>query len=348
MQVRRARRRHGRLHVGQQERQPLELADGRPNCWRSWLYDDREVERRLGQPGRRGGDAEAAGVQRGQRDRHALPRLADHPAGVDERAVEAHLADRVAGEAHLALGRAERDAVGVGRDHQAGQALLGCVARADEGGVEVGVPARGRSTPWCPSRGTPSRPPRAWPGSDRGHVRAGLGLGQAVGAELVAAEHVRQQRRLLLSVPNCATRVAGQGVHGDPDGDAHPGRRDLLHHLQVDLVRLPATAELLGVRQGQQPGLARAARRCRGGTPPAASAAEASGASCSAQISRVRSMRSAPSSVGIRRSAGMPAMILQMVRQYRSVPSCDAVAAAGTIASWPARRRLDSSTCSTA
>ena len=60
-----------------------------------------------------------------------------------------------------------------------------------------------------------------------------------------------------------------------PDADAHPGAGDLLQRLQVDLVRLLAAAELLGVRQRQQPGLAEQpedvarerARRLVGGRP---------------------------------------------------------------------------------
>ena len=45
-----------------------------------------------------------------------------------------------------------------------------------------------------------------------------------------------------------------QAVHADRDRDGGPPRRDLLEHLQVDLVGLPAAAPLLGLRQAQQPG----------------------------------------------------------------------------------------------
>ena len=41
------------------------------------------VERGLGDPDRHRGDAEPAGIQRGERDLQALPLIADQPVGVD-------------------------------------------------------------------------------------------------------------------------------------------------------------------------------------------------------------------------------------------------------------------------
>ena len=91
---------------------------------------------------------------------------------------------------------------------------------------------------------------------DRRDVRSGLRLGQRVGAELFAAEHARQPGARCSSVPKRASADDGQRVHRDVDADAHPDDRDLLEHLEVDLVRLSATAVLLVERQRQQPGLA--------------------------------------------------------------------------------------------
>ena len=65
--------------------------------------------------------------------------------------------------------------------------------------------------------------------------------------------------------------VAGERVDRDADGDRHPGRGDLLDDLEVDLVRLVGPAELLGVGQREQPGLAERAegveRELRGWSP---------------------------------------------------------------------------------
>ena len=45
-------------------------------------------------------------------------------------------------------------------------------------------------------------------------------------------------------------------MHADAEADGEPAGRQLLHDLQVDLVRLPAPAVLLGVGQAEQPGAA--------------------------------------------------------------------------------------------
>ena len=53
-----------------------------------------------------------------------------------------------------------------------------------------------------------------------------------------------------------ASRLRGVEVGGPCAGERHrgPARRDLLEHLQVDLVRLVAAAPLGGLGQAQQPG----------------------------------------------------------------------------------------------
>jgi hypothetical protein len=45
-----------------------------------------------------------------------------------------------------------------------------------------------------------------------------------------------------------------QGMHTHADGDTCPDSRDLFEDLQIDLVRLTATAVLDWIRQTQQPG----------------------------------------------------------------------------------------------
>jgi hypothetical protein len=45
-------------------------------------------------------------------------------------------------------------------------------------------------------------------------------------------------------------------VHAGRHGHGRPARRELLEHLQVDLVRLAPAADLLGVGQPEQPRLA--------------------------------------------------------------------------------------------
>ncbi len=217
---------------------------------------------------------------------------------VDLDPLEVHLAHGVAVQAHLLLGRAERDALGVARHDEAGQPAGAVVGGADEGRVEVGVagvrdPGLGALERVC--RGVGVVVGRR-PGAHRGDVGAGAALGQAVGAELVAGEHRREQGLLLRVGAELGHGVAGEGVDRDADGDAHPGRGDLLDDLEVDLVGLAAAAELLGVGQRQQAGAAERAEGVDaagpGSWPRARSASSTRGRSSLSQISRVRSMRS--------------------------------------------------------
>ena len=89
-------------------------------------------------------------------------------------------------------------------------------------------------------------------GADAADVGAGLRLGEAVGAEPVAAQHPRQPLGLELVAAVGVDDVRGQAVHADADTDARPRGGDLLDDLEVDLVGLPAAAVLLGEGQAQQ------------------------------------------------------------------------------------------------
>ncbi len=139
--------------------------------------------------------------------------------------------------------------------HQEAGDALRAFAGAGEQVVEVGDPAVGD--------------PRLRPGDavpavgcgglarQGGGVRAGLRFGQAVGADRGCRRACPgSQRCCLLVGAEREQGMAGQAVHADRDGDGGPARRDLLEHLQVDLVGLAAAAPLLGVRQAQQPRLA--------------------------------------------------------------------------------------------
>jgi hypothetical protein len=101
-----------------------------------------------------------------------------------------------------------------------------------------------------------------------GGQRRGVGatgrLGEAVRAEQLAAEHVRQEP-LALRV-RCRTwrRVAGQRVHRDRLRHAQPTGREDLQDLQVHLVGLGAAAVLLGIGQAEQTGPAKGAQYVAG------------------------------------------------------------------------------------
>src|SRR5690606_9782919 len=76
---------------------------------------------------------------------------------------------------------------------------------------------------------------------------------QAVGAELLPAEQLREQLLLLGGAVRGQTEARQR-----MDTHAHRNRRpyagDLLQNLQVDLVRLPAAAEAFGVGEPEQSG----------------------------------------------------------------------------------------------
>jgi hypothetical protein len=82
-----------------------------------------------------------------------------------------------------------------------------------------------------------------------------VGLGEAVGAEQSAADHVGEQVAALLLGAELVDREAGEGVHADTERDARPAGGELLDHLEVDLVGLAAATDLLTERQAHQAGV---------------------------------------------------------------------------------------------
>ena len=95
-------------------------------------------------------------------------------------------------------------------------------------------------------------------GAQGGRVGSGVRLGEAVGAQQLAPEHLRQPGALLVGA-EAGQREAGQHVHGDADRDAGPDGGDLLQDLEIDLVRLARPAVLLGEGQPEQPAVAEGA-----------------------------------------------------------------------------------------
>ena len=76
---------------------------------------------------------------------------------------------------------------------------------------------------------------------------------------MVAGEHAGQEGLALSRAAEGRHREGGQGVDGDAHRHAHPGARNLLDDLEVDLVGLAPAAELLRVRKRQQAGAAQGA-----------------------------------------------------------------------------------------
>ena len=228
----------------------------RPNCWRSLAYEQARSRADCARPVAAAAIPRRPASRARQGDGHALPLGADAVRGVDAHVVVHHLAHGVAVQAHLAFRGAERQPGCVGRDDEAGQALAAVVGGAREGRVVVGV--AGVADPGLAAaqhvggRVAVAAALTDRAGRHRADVAAGLLLGQAVGAELLAREHAGEQGLLLGLGRERRHRVGRERVHRDPDGHAHPRRRDLLDDLEVDLVGLAVAAELLGVGEREQ------------------------------------------------------------------------------------------------
>ena len=107
VEVRRPGPLHLGRHVGEQELQPLELADRLAELLALPGVRHGVGERGLRDAGGDRGDAEPAGVEGRERDPHAVALVADALRGRDPGALEDHLGRDVAGQAHLLLGGAE-------------------------------------------------------------------------------------------------------------------------------------------------------------------------------------------------------------------------------------------------
>ena len=316
-EVRRAGALDVRRHVGEQELQPLELADRPAELLALTGVRDRVGERRLGDPGRDRGDAEPAGVERRERDLHARALLADELGGGDPGAVEDHLRGDVAGEAHLLLGRAEGHARGVARHDERRQAALGVVGGAGEQDVVVG--ARAVADPLLGAVHDVLVAVAHRPGADAADVGAGLRLGEAVGAEPVAAEHPRQ--------PLAAQVVAAVGVRRRSRSGRARSRRPRRSATRSRSPRPPAGRSRRAARRRRTPrGTAGSAgpdlpssRYAASGNSPRSSASCTCGASSLVAISRVSSSSASPtpsSSRGSSRSTVVPTRPM--------MPPCDA------------------------
>ena len=93
-------------------------------------------------------------------------------------------------------------------------------------------------------------------------------------------------------------------MHRDPDTHTHPGLGDLLQRLQIDLVRLVATAVLLRVRQTQHAGLPEQREQLAGELTGRLGGRRAGGQFLPGDLA-TRAMMSAPSLVGTKRSTVM-------------------------------------------
>ena len=241
---------------------PLERADGAAELLALLRVRRSGVQCRLREPDGAGGDAEPPGVEGGEGDREALALLADEALARDASTVEDHLRGAGGLRAHLALGCAEGHPGELARGEQARDAAGTLAAGTHHEVVEVRQPAvrdpglrAGDHVVVAVGRGARLQ---------RGGVGARLRLGQAVRAQQLPGEHVRQPGLLLLRGAVRRQREARQRVHGHADTDREPRVRDLLEHLQVDLVRLSAAAEPLVVGQREQTRLPQRSQRLPG------------------------------------------------------------------------------------
>ena len=234
--------------------------------------------------------------------RRPSPSSPSQPVGGDAYVVEAHRGGRRAGEAHLALRRVGGQALGVGRHEEAGDAVA-VVGGAGHHLVEVGVAAVGG--PGLRAVDDVGVAVAARRRTHRGGVGAGVRLGEAVGAEQLAAEHVGQP--LSPSAPRCRTR-RGRSTTGRARR-----RRRRPRTTRRRSPRAPGGRPRRAGRRRRPPrgraGTSRPAwpsmRKTSRGKVSVASASAERGASSLVASSRVRASRSRASSVGSWRRAVM-------------------------------------------
>src|SRR5262249_59619441 len=122
-------------------------------------------------------DADAAAVERGERDLEALPGLAEEGVGADLDAVEDDLHRRRAAQAHLVLGLAGRQAWRPLLHEEGAHALLALGPDDDQAGPVAARDPLLRAVE-APARGRPTRA-RA----QRSRVGAGVRLGEREAAD---------------------------------------------------------------------------------------------------------------------------------------------------------------------
>ncbi len=213
---------------------------------------DGHVECGLGETGGDCGDAEPAGVEGAEGDRQPLALCADEAVGVQHDAVPVHAGGRDRIQSHLSLRLAEGEAIRLARRQEGGDAVAaGACAREQD--VEAGLAAVGD-----PGLGPGDAVAALWTVDPLGaaaegrRVGPGLGLGEAVAADQLAAQHPRQPLAPLAVGAEVREREARHDMHAGRGGDRRPAGGELLEHLQIDLVRLASAALVLRVRQPEQ------------------------------------------------------------------------------------------------
>src|SRR3954447_8502780 len=232
----RARRLDLGLHVGQLVLDRLKAGDrpaeGRPLA----RVAGRQLQGGLRDADRLRGDPDAPRVERGQRDAHPLPGLAQ---ALARRVVEREVGGRGGVQAHLVLLARDGEALGAGAHHERADAVV--LAREDEerGGV------RAVRAPLLGAADAPAGRPRA----HGRRVRARAGLGQRERADLLAGGQRMDVRRAVFE----QRQRARAGVDGDGDADARVGARELLQHEDVAQEVRPRTALRLGHADAHEP-----------------------------------------------------------------------------------------------
>ena len=143
-------------------------------------------------------------------------------------------------QAELAVDLLGREAVGVGRDEEAGEPAMGLL------GVGLGEDERdlgdvAERDPHLLAADPPAAVDLLGPGAHRGGVRAGVGLGQAEAPERLARAQPRQPALLLLLGSPALDRAADErGLHRDDGAHRGVAAPDLLDDQPVAHVVEPA------------------------------------------------------------------------------------------------------------
>jgi hypothetical protein len=204
------------------------------------------------------GDSESPGIQGGEGKGESSALGTDQPFGPDLDIIEVHACRAGRVRAHLALGLCRGDSLRIARHEEATDPSCAIVGRAHHDAVEIGHAAMG--DPGLAAVDDVALAPLVRSSGECGRVTAGMRLGETVGAQSLPREHPGQPGSLLVVGTRGRHGETGERVDAHADAHGQPVSRDLLEHLEVYLVRLAASPELLGVWEGEQTRLAEGAQ----------------------------------------------------------------------------------------
>ena len=236
-------------HLGDHRLDELEAGDRNAELLPLGRVGHRRVDAPVADADAAGGDGVAAEIEGAHRDLEAVADLAEHRIVGNLDRVEGQRRGVGGAEPELAVDLLGREAVGVGRDEEAGEAAMR-LGRVGLGEDQRDVGDVAERDPHLLTADPPAAVDPLGPALHRGGVGAGVGLGQPEASEQIAAAESGQPALLLLLGSPALDRAADErGLDRDHRPRGAVGPADLLDDQGVGDVVEAAPAVLLGDRR---------------------------------------------------------------------------------------------------